>query len=256
MSNIKYLLKFGEKSHLDEFVKGTLYCSNAKTFWGIEDKLKIKGQGDVLEAGSRLFAQHITMRDYGSNETVAINTPSNVLVHNEPAEHIPIFCLFTVYDNDCELDMDGHYTIRLSKDKQETIKEHFPRADSVAIITEPKRFLKDVISSIGFEVKHEEVHYFHIDKGLEIKGSDQRAIDMEYMKYLTQDVPPIVENRKKTYVFRADYAYRALFCKDVFFKDEQEYRIVLPNEMITEGTRYPIKVSENIKIVPLEDFLK
>lgn len=42
MNNVKYLLKFGEKAHLEEFVKGSLYCSNAKTFWGIEDKLKLK----------------------------------------------------------------------------------------------------------------------------------------------------------------------------------------------------------------------
>lgn len=196
------------------------------------------------------------MQAHGSNETTSINTPSNILVHIEPAEHIPVFCLFAVHDDDCVLDKDGHYIIKLSKDKQKTIKEHFPKADSVAVITGAEQFLKDIISSIGCEVKHEEVHYFHIDKGLEIEGSDQRAMDMEYMKYLTQDVPPVVENGAKRYVFRADYVYRVLFCKDVFFKDEQEYRIVLPDEMITEGTRYPVKLSENIEIVPLEEFVK
>lgn len=55
MGHIKFLLKFGEESHLKEFAKGSLYCSNAETFWGIEDKQKIKGQGDILEAGSRIF---------------------------------------------------------------------------------------------------------------------------------------------------------------------------------------------------------
>ena len=45
MGHIKFLLKFGEESHLKEFAKGSLYCSNAETFWGIEDKQKIKGQG-------------------------------------------------------------------------------------------------------------------------------------------------------------------------------------------------------------------
>ena len=256
MKNVKYLLKFGERTHLEEFVKGSLYCSDAKTFWGIEDKLKIKGQGDILEAGSKVFAQRMMMQAHGSYKTTAINAPSNVLVHFEPAEHIPVFCLFAVYEDDCVLDTDGHYKIKLSEDTQKTIKEHFPKADSVAIITEPEQFLKDIMSSIGCEVKHEGVHYFHIDKGLEIEGSNQRAMDMEYMKYLTQDVPPVVENGTKRYVFCADYVYRALFCKDVFFKDEQEYRIILPDELITEGTRYPVKLSESIEIVPLEVFVK
>lgn len=32
MGHIKFLLKFGEESHLKEFAKGSLYCSNAETF--------------------------------------------------------------------------------------------------------------------------------------------------------------------------------------------------------------------------------
>ena len=57
MADIKYLLKFGKREHLESLVSGNIYCSNAITFWGIEDKLKIKGQGDILEAGTRMFAQ-------------------------------------------------------------------------------------------------------------------------------------------------------------------------------------------------------
>ena len=49
MADIKYLLKFGKREHLESLVSGNIYCSNAITFWGIEDKLKIKGQGDILE---------------------------------------------------------------------------------------------------------------------------------------------------------------------------------------------------------------
>lgn len=49
MGEIKYLLKFGKREHLESLVQGNIYCSNAVTFWGIEDKLKIKGQGDILE---------------------------------------------------------------------------------------------------------------------------------------------------------------------------------------------------------------
>ena len=81
-------------------------------------------------------------------------------------------------------------------------------------------------------------------------------MDLEHMKYLTQDVPPIREGGNLKYSFQAEYVYRVLFCKDVFFKPEQEYRIVLPNESISEGTHYPVSFSRGMRTVPLEEFLK
>ena len=256
MGHIKFLLKFGEESHLKEFAKGSLYCSNAETFWGIEDKQKIKGQGDILEAGSRFFSQNMTMQSLDTGSITSFNMSGNILVHLEPAKHIPVFCLFTVYEDDCGIDKNGQYIINLSEEKKETIKKHFPKANSVAIITEPYKFLDDVSESIGCKIKHGEVHYFHIDEGLEIEGSNQRAIDMEYMKYLMQDVPPVIKDGKTTYSFQADYVFRALFCKDVFFSDEQEYRIVLPHEKVSKGTSYPVKLSESIKVLSLSEFFK
>lgn len=57
MSDIRFLLKFGQKEHMENLVAGNLYCSNAQTFWGIEDTMKIRGQGDVLEASTVVYAQ-------------------------------------------------------------------------------------------------------------------------------------------------------------------------------------------------------
>ena len=250
---IKYLLKFGKRTHVEEFAAGSLFCSNAVTFWGIEESLKIKGQGDVLEAGSRMFAQKMTMQAYGTNEITTFNMNANVLVHYDPAKLIPVFCMFAVYDEDCIADENGTVAIKLSESKQKTIREHFPNADSVGIISNPEQFLQDVMDSIGTRVEHEAVHYFNIDKGFKVDGSNQIAMDMEYMKYLVQDVPPVIENGMKKYSFRADYVYRVLFCKDVFFQDEQEYRIVLPDEKITKGTAFPIKLSDSIQVLSIDN---
>lgn len=107
MSKIKYLLKFGREAHVNEFAEGSLYCSNAETFWGIEENLKIKGQGDILEAGSRMFAQKMTMQAHGTNETTVFNMNANVLVHFEPAKKTPMFCVFAVYDDDCVVNESG-----------------------------------------------------------------------------------------------------------------------------------------------------
>ncbi len=107
MADIKYLLKFGKREHLESLVSGNIYCSNAITFWGIEDKLKIKGQGDILEAGTRMFAQKMIMQHPDTKEVIAKCGKANGLVRIEPAEKMPVFCMFAVYEDDCKVDITG-----------------------------------------------------------------------------------------------------------------------------------------------------
>ena len=217
-------------------VSGNIYCSNAITFWGIEDKLKIKGQGDILEAGTRMFAQKMIMQHPDTKEVIAKCGKANGLVRIEPAEKMPVFCMFAVYEDDCKVDITGASIINLSDDKKQTIREHFP-----------------VKRSIGTEIKAEKVNYFHIDKGYETTDGEI-AMDMEYMKYLMQDASPEKVDGGIRYTFYADYAFRVLFCKDVFFEQEQEYRIVLPNETIEAGKSYPVRLSKDYEIIDLHTF--
>ena len=256
MDDLKYLLKIGQKCHLEEFVAGSLYCSTAEMFWGIENNKKIKGQGDVLEAGSKIFALNMIAQKYGSGEIVEMCKNSSILVHYEPAKNIPVFCLFSVYDDDCIVDEQGNLCINLSQEQKKTIKDHFPKADSVAVITLPEQFLDDVQKSIGCFVKHGKVNYFHIENGLPTLDGDRAAVEMEYYKYLTQDTAPIVAEGKKIYSFNEKYVFRVLFCKDIYFRNEKEYRIVLPNETINNSKSYPIKLRERIEIFPLSSILK
>lgn len=254
MNDIKFLLKFGKKEHIESFVNGSLYCSNAQTFWGIEDDLKIKGQGDRLEASSRIFAQKISVYDCDNGEFVGSFPASSGLVRYEPAEQIPVFCLFSVFEKDCVTNSDGSLRISLSDEVKETIKKHFPKADTVAIINDPMQFIMDVENTIGCEMKHGKVQYFNIDNGYP-REDGASAMDMDYMRYLTQDTPPKIEGNKKTYTFLAKYVYRCLLCKDIFFKNEQEYRIVLQNEKIETSRNYRVNYSKNLGIMNLDEFL-
>ena len=70
-----------------------------------------------------------------------------------------------------------------------------------------------------------------------------------------QDVPPIRDGNKEIYSFVADYAFRVLLCKDVFFQGEKEFRFVLPDEKIEKGTAYPVQLAEKIQIMGLDEFL-
>ena len=153
----------------------------------------------------------------------------------------------------CKVDITGASIINLSDDKKQTIREHFPNADAVAVIPNPEEFIEDVKRSIGTEIKAEKVNYFHIDKGYETTDGEI-AMDMEYMKYLMQDASPEKVDGGIRYTFYADYAFRVLFCKDVFFEQEQEYRIVLPNETIEAGKSYPVRLSKDYEIIDLHTF--
>ena len=255
MKKIKFLLKFGQKEHLKSLIDGKLYCSNAVTFWGIEDQLKIKGQGDVLEAGTKMFAQSMVMQNPDTNEIIGQLGKANALARIEPAKKMPVYCMFAVYEDDCVVDEAGNTIICLSDEKKQTIREHFPNADGVVVISDPDTFLDDIKNTIGTNVKFESVHYFNIDKGILTKNG-QTAMDMEYMKYMMQDAPPVKENGMTRYTLYADYAYRVLFCKDVYFKEEQEYRIVLPDDIIESGTIYPVCLSCKYEILDLEEFFE
>lgn len=254
MGNIRFFLKFGKKDHLKDLVEEKLYCSNATTFWGIEDELKIKGQGDRLEAGTMLHAQNVWMQSHETGEILSITGKSNGLLRVEPAKNIPVYCLFAVYDEDCVLNEDGTVVIALSQEKKNAIREHFPNADGVVIIDNPEEFLLDIRNTIGKDIKDELVHYFNIDKGYETNDG-QIANDMRYMKYIVQDSKPVKINGMTKYTFLADFAFRVLFCKDMYFENEQEYRIVLPSEYIEEGTKYPVHFSKEYKISDIEKII-
>lgn len=256
MDEVKYLLKFGEKQYLDSFANGNLYFSNAETFQNIENKQQNKGQGDILEAGTRIFAQNVVIESPNSNIALYIDCDINFLCYYKSVKKTPIFCLFAVFEDDCCFNDNGQNIINLSIKKQRMIKEHFPKANAVAIISNPSLFLKDVENSIGEKVLHEKVHYFKIDKGYEGNANQKVHMDNDYMKYLAQDTSIKNKNGNKTFTLDEKYAYRALFCKDEYFKEQQEYRIILPNIKIEKSTIYPVTISEAIKVVSLDDFFK
>lgn len=255
MNDIRFLLKFGQRRHMENLVKGNLYCSNAQMFWGIEDEMKIRGQGDVLEASTRIYAQSMTVYDPLTNEVLKqIDNSIRFVVRMRPAEDMPVFCLFAVLDKDCELDDDGKIRIRLSQETKDTIKTHFPNADSVVIIDNSENFIEDVKASIGHEIKSDLVRYFNIDKGIGTENG-KTAMDLSYWNYISQDTLPVKGSEKENSVLREDSAYRVLFCKDVFFQNEQEFRIVMPTEHISVGTNYPVNLTDTYKIEELERFM-
>lgn len=251
MDEIKFFLKFGERAHLQSLQRGNLFFSNAVTFRSYEEDLFIRGQGDRLEGSSMITAHNVTMIDNASGEVAFTGIKANMFVHYEPANLLPVFCIFSCFEKDCVQSADGEIVIRLSDEIKENIITHFPKADTVAIIKNPYQFIKDVCATIGHDCKSDLVHYYHL---LGFDSEYGTANDLSYFKYLTQDVPPHKENGKTVRSFNAKYVYRSLLCKDVFFQNEQEYRFILPEITIVEAKEFPVKLTEKIELQDLEHF--
>lgn len=251
MDEIKFFLKFGERKNLESLQNGNMYFSNAQTFRYYEEKLFIKGQGDRLEGGSMIAANNVTMIDNNTHEPVFTGIKGNMFVHYEPANLLPVFCIFSCFEKDCTIDKNGELVVNLSDDLKDNIISHFPKADTVAIIRNPQQFISDVQSTIGFECKADLVNYFHL---MGFDSEQGTANDLSYFKYLTQDVPPKREGKKTIYSFNADYVYRSLLCKDVFFSKEQEYRFILPRIEIESGKVFPVHLQQKIELKDLNTF--
>lgn len=254
MKDIKYLLKFGKKEHLEKLQNGDLFFGNAVGYRSIEENLMIKGQGDKLEASTKIFAENLKMIDNNSNHTIINNVKVKVVFRYPDADFTPIFCLFAVFEDDGVVE-GSNRKIRLSKSIKDTITSHFPEADSVAIINEPKQFIEDIKKSLSKDVVADLVNYFHIDNGFPNENGVV-SLDYEYFKFLTQDTPPSIEMNKKTYSFNVNYVYRILLCKDIYFADEHEFRIILPKEKIENSKIYHVDLSDKISLCDLSDIFE
>ena len=250
MNEVKFFLKFGKRSRLKNLQDGKLFFSHAKKFRYYEDKLQMKGQGDRLEGGMMIAAKDMAITD-NKNYRLELAGNNSVIFRIEAASLLPVFCVFSCFEKDCVVSQSGKLSVKLSDEQKETIYSHFPKADTVAIISNPEQFISDVQSTIGFECKSELVHYFHLNK---LDSGMNIANDMEYYQYLMKDIPPKKEGRGKRYSLKAEHAYRSLLCKDEFFRGEQEYRFILPGIKIEEPRLFPVQLQQKIELQDLDAF--
>lgn len=107
-----------------------------------------------------MFAEKMIMQHPDTKEVIAEFRKANGLMRVEPAEKMPVFCMFAVYEEDCKVDEHGNTIINLSSNEKKTIREHFPNADAVAVILNPEAFIEDISKSIGTDIKAGKVNYF------------------------------------------------------------------------------------------------
>lgn len=249
--DVSYLIKFGKKAHLKELVEGYLYCSSAGYFRDLEIASGKKGQGDSLEASLTIPVTRLKL--VGETGAIEIYPDNCRLTYRNPeVAGIPIYCLTAVTTNDLAA-IDGSSRRRPSPELEETIRAHFPSADGAVAISEPRTFIEDIHRSVKQSITAERVKYFNIAQGCGPNGS----IPSGYIDFLTGGPNGQTEERK--YFIDEDPSYKMLFCKDVFFEGEREFRIAFPeaNRLQPQNhTKFFVRLSNRPRLMDLDEFFE
>lgn len=256
---MKLFVKFGEKKYIDRiFLYNRYYFSCAKRYHDIETAQQIKGQGDKTEACMVAHASNVVLEARGIQRSFS-DVDMNILLSQ--SARLPVFCITQVdTERDC---VEENGLFRLSHHLEDVIRSHFPKADTALIIFDSKLFIDCFTQQLGV-VEHELVRYVPKDsRGITKEWAEavSRPVEFEeYSKKVNQSTMGMrfeLDNQPTTYRLVDDKAKTlALFCKDPFFQDEQEYRFVLRNKTIpvgSDGKEFTVRFPKfKMKEMPLD----
>jgi hypothetical protein len=257
------LIKFIESKYLDSFLQGNLYFSNAKIYRNLEEKQQQKGQGDKLE-GILNFTGYNTTMQSNDNPSKIYKLPDKIDFTScfPYIDNKPVFCLFACNANDCQTTETGSVYLKFNEETKKQIQRDFPKSDKAIIIKNPKNFITKIMQKFNI-TKVDKVSYFHCNT--------ETALSEEMLNYICQSaknagiisptevimygICPTTKEIK--YLITTNNVWRLLFCKDNYFKGQQEFRIILPNENIFEPKEYNFDFNGvDFSVVDTYDLLK
>lgn len=255
---IRIFVKFGKSQHIKRLLNGKMYFSNAAKFRETEKKNGLKGQGDAFEAILQLKNGNVTMTDYCSG--LSFGHPNiNMSLGFADTDNIPVFCITCISSEDCSIrETQGRRILIVNSTIRDTIKSHFPEADTAGVFFYPKRFI-DSLSGLGI-VTYDKVKYFNFSP---------KGVIKEMIEYISQ-CPGSVSKRnqclasmveeanngeKKQFIVTEQNMKRILFCKDTYFAGERECRILLPQKRISDPKEYTIRWGGQLRqMYPIDEF--
>lgn len=239
--DIKFLVKFGENAHLQQIVDGDIRFSPSQKYIKQEQLLHDKGQGDLLEGKMKIPANAIQIYSNDTNELIdyanaTSEAPIYVTISIQDVNNMPISCFLIGTDHDCVVE-HGHTRINFSDDIINTVKNDFHNPDSALVILEPQRYISDMKKHLN--VVASSIRYY-----------DYSKCYVQQFSYLcTGDENADFKSLSMTYENR----YRHLLCKDIFFKNQKEYRFIKLDELIDVPKSYPFEFNYEYKLVSCED---
>ena len=228
-------IKYSTESHLKDFAaKGKMYFNPAKKFREIEDKQKLKGQGDQHDSGLHSIASTVILEQSNGRSVVAHDVDNSIFMG--PAKNTPVFCLKCT---DTEF---------ITQECYNEIRTQFPAYTHALIIDDENKFLENVRFSFKNKAFSHKVFYqneFFVDfidfmySGIsDIRFYPLKKRGKSYYAHVRVERTD-GKLEKDFYIDDSNY-FRTMFRKDLFFQGQTEYRIVLPYERIS--------VNANIKV--------
>ena len=256
--NIILFVKFGKEKRIKSLLDGKMYFSNAETFRGVEKKTGLRGQGDAFEAilqfknGDAIMTDHHTGRSLYQPDTT-------LFLGLGDTENIPVFCITYISSEDCEIwERNGKRVLTVHSALRDTIRAHFPMADTAGIFFQPQQFM-DSLDRLGV-VFHDRVRYFNFSpKGLikdMIEYVAQRPGTISKHNHQLVSMQTRTDDGECSQLdITEQNMKRILFCKDCYFAGEKEYRIVLPQKRICTPREYAVRWGkQKRKMYPVDEF--
>lgn len=139
-------IKYSTEQRLKDFSeKGEMYFSPAKKFREIEEKQKLKGQGDQHDSGLHSMASTVILEQSDGRSVVAHDVDNSILMG--PAKDTPVFCL------KCS------NTEFITREYYEEIKTQFPEYTHALIIDNENKFLENIRFSFRNKAFSHKVFY-------------------------------------------------------------------------------------------------
>ncbi len=235
-----------------------MYFSNAMKFREIEKNNGLKGQGDAFEAILPFKNGNAFMKDPQTGQSFSrLNT--TVSMSFADVANIPVFCITGISEEDYTLkESHGKRILIVSNTVRDTIKAHFPKADTAGVFFQPKLFI-DSFNELG-TVYHGEVEYFDfspegvIKEMIEYIAQYPRSIS-EKNQLLASIHMKTNEGEEQRLQITEQNMKRILFCKDCYFNGEKEYRLLLPKKRIYTPKEYTIRWGKQLKkMYPIDEF--
>lgn len=251
--DILFFVKFGEKKYMERLATlGKAYFNLATPIREIERE-NGRGQGDAYEALLQLTCNSV----YFENENGAghLNV-SRLNIKIGVSDMMPFFCLTAVRATDCIAEGG---MVRLKPEVEEKIRHDFQKADTAVVFYEPSKFMRSM-EGISGGVVHRDVQYFDFAN---------RVNSLEFIDYLGRDanlssgiimqsnifLPDKPEELDRIVYITTCNQHNILFCKDLYFRDEREYRFVLTDLRRENAEEYAVDFSDQrVAIFSLNDF--
>ncbi len=229
-------IKYSTEQRLLAFMEeGKMFFNPAQKFREIEEKQLIKGQGDRYDSGLHSMANTVVTKLPDGRKAVAHDIEVSLLM--SPARYTPIFCLKR---------SKNEY---ITKKYYYELKSQFPDYTHAIIIDDEKEFLENIRFSMtskafAHKVFYQDNYFLDFIDFMYSGISDIRFYPIKKKRH-SYYAHILVENNsgkiERDFWIDSSNYFKTMFRKDIFFQNQNEYRIVLPHERIKEGRSFQIK---------------